>query len=52
MSSGAQMRAVGIKISNFTMWDMSHNKYHVIEKTPSGRYMLRDEVTTRLRLLQ
>ena len=41
----------GIKISNFTKWDINHNKYHIIEKVSKKSYILRASIVKYLNLL-
>lgn len=49
--SSSKLEALGIKVSNFTRWDMEHNKYEILEKTVVGRYNLRSEIVDHLLLI-
>jgi len=50
--SSSKLEALGIKVSNFTRWDIKHNKYKILEKTETGRYNLRSEIIDHLDLLE
>ena len=54
LSTAEIKKAVGndkIRMSNYDRWDMTHNRYCLLDRTSTGRYNLRGDVVDALNLV-